>query len=45
MARYTPDSTGAPLALLGGRVRTWWAIGAWLFHIGIVTLIRRRSTN
>lgn len=30
---------GAPLALLGGRVRTWWAIGAWLFHVGIVTLM------
>jgi hypothetical protein len=30
---------GAPLALLGGRVRTVWAIGAWAFHVGIVVLM------
>lgn len=30
---------GAPLALLGGRVRTAWAIGAWGFHVGIVVLM------
>jgi vitamin K-dependent gamma-carboxylase-like protein len=30
---------GAPLALLGRRLRTVWAIGAWGFHIGIVVLM------
>jgi hypothetical protein len=30
---------GAPIALLGGRWRTWWVIGAWLFHVGIVVLM------
>lgn len=30
---------GAPLALLGARVRTAWAVGAWAFHVGIVVLM------
>lgn len=30
---------GAPLALLGGRVRTVWAVAAWGFHVGIVALM------
>jgi hypothetical protein len=30
---------GAPLALLGGRIRTAWAVGAWGFHVGIVVLM------
>lgn len=30
---------GAPLALLGGRIRTWWVVGAWGFHVGIVVLM------
>jgi hypothetical protein len=30
---------GAPLALLGRRVRTAWAVGAWGFHVGIVVLM------
>jgi uncharacterized membrane protein YphA (DoxX/SURF4 family) len=30
---------GAPLALLGGRWRTVWALSAWLFHVGIVALM------
>lgn len=30
---------GAPLALLGGRWRTAWALGAWMFHVGIVVLM------
>ena len=29
----------APLALFGGRVRTVWAVAAWGFHLGIVTLM------
>jgi hypothetical protein len=27
---------GAPLALLGGRIGRGWALGAWLFHVGVV---------
>lgn len=30
---------GAPLALLGGRIRTVWAVMAWGFHVGIVALM------
>lgn len=30
---------GAPLALLGGRIRTVWASAAWGFHVGIVALM------
>jgi hypothetical protein len=30
---------GAPLALLGGRLRTVWALSAWGFHVGIVALM------
>jgi hypothetical protein len=30
---------GAPMAFLGGRWRSSWAIGAWLFHVGIVALM------
>jgi hypothetical protein len=30
---------GAPLALLGGRLRTWWAATAWVVHVGIVVLM------
>ena len=30
---------GAPLALLGGRIRTTWALLAWAFHVGIVALM------
>lgn len=30
---------GAPLALLGGRIRTTWAIAAWGFHLGILVLM------
>jgi hypothetical protein len=30
---------GAPLALLGGRIRTLWAIAAWGFHVGILVLM------
>lgn len=30
---------GAPIALLGGRWRTVWVVGAWLFHVGIVILM------
>ena len=30
---------GAPIALLGGRVRTVWVIAAWSFHAGIVALM------
>lgn len=29
----------APLALLGGRLRTVWVVGAWGFHVGIVALM------
>jgi hypothetical protein len=29
----------APLALLGGRLRTVWATAAWGFHVGIVALM------
>jgi hypothetical protein len=30
---------GAPLALLGGRIRTAWAVAAWGFHVGILVLM------
>lgn len=30
---------GAPLALLGGRLRSMWAVSAWGFHVGIVALM------
>lgn len=30
---------GAPLALLGGRIRTLWAVAAWGFHVGILVLM------
>ena len=30
---------GAPVALLGGRVRTAWVAAAWLMHVGIAALM------
>lgn len=30
---------GAPVALLGGRVRTVWILSAWSFHVGVVALM------
>jgi hypothetical protein len=30
---------GSPVALLGGRWRTAWVIGAWLFHVGVLALM------
>jgi hypothetical protein len=30
---------GAPLALLGGRLRTAWAAAAWAFHVGVVAVM------
>jgi hypothetical protein len=30
---------GAPLALIGGRIRTVWVASAWGFHVGIVVLM------
>lgn len=30
---------GAPLALLGGRIRTLWTVAAWGFHVGILVLM------
>jgi hypothetical protein len=30
---------GAPLALLGGRVALAWVASAWLFHLGVLTLM------
>lgn len=30
---------GAPLALLGGRTRTAWVLGAWSFHVGVLALM------
>jgi hypothetical protein len=30
---------GAPLALLGGRLRTTWVVAAWLFHVGVLALM------
>lgn len=30
---------GAPLALLGGRLRTGWVLAAWGFHVGTVALM------
>lgn len=29
----------APVALLGGRVRSWWVIAAWLMHVGILAFM------
>lgn len=29
----------APLALLGGRIRTAWVAGAWVFHVGVLALM------
>jgi uncharacterized membrane protein YphA (DoxX/SURF4 family) len=30
---------GAPLALLGGRIRLVWVAAAWLFHVGVLLLM------
>ncbi len=30
---------GAPLALIGGRIAIAWAIGAWLFHLGVLLVM------
>ena len=30
---------GAPLALLGGRLRTAWVAGIWSFHLGVIVLM------
>lgn len=30
---------GAPLALLGGRIRTVWVLAAWSFHVGVLALM------
>lgn len=30
---------GAPLALLGGRLRTVWVVSAWLFHLGVLAFM------
>ena len=30
---------GAPLALLGGRIRTVWVLAAWLMHLGILVFM------
>jgi hypothetical protein len=30
---------GAPVAMLGGRWRTAWVLGAWSFHVGIAALM------
>jgi hypothetical protein len=30
---------GAPVALLGGRIAVTWAIGAWLFHLGVMLVM------
>jgi hypothetical protein len=29
----------APLALLGGRIRTAWVASAWVFHVGVLALM------
>ncbi|MGY6501748.1 MAG: HTTM domain-containing protein [Acidimicrobiales bacterium] len=29
----------APIALLGGRLRVGWAVGAWVFHIGVLAVM------
>jgi hypothetical protein len=29
----------AAAALVGGRIRTWWVLASWLFHVGIVVLM------
>lgn len=30
---------GAPLAVLGGRLRTVWLVAAWAFHVGVFVLM------
>ena len=30
---------GAPLALIGGRLRTGWVLGVWGFHLGVMALM------
>jgi hypothetical protein len=30
---------GAPIAALGGRVRTGWVLGVWGFHVGVMVLM------
>jgi hypothetical protein len=30
---------GAALALIGGRLRTWWVAASWSFHVGVVVLM------
>lgn len=30
---------GAPLALLGGKVRTTWVVATWLLHVGVAALM------
>jgi hypothetical protein len=30
---------GAPLALLGGRIRSVWVVAAWSFHLGVLVLM------
>jgi len=30
---------GAPVALLGGRIRTVWVVAAWAFHLGILAMM------
>ena len=30
---------GAPLALLGGRIRMVWIVAAWFFHLGVLLLM------
>jgi hypothetical protein len=30
---------GAPLALLGGRIRRLWVAAAWVFHVGVLALM------
>lgn len=30
---------GAPIVLLGGRLRTGWVVAAWLFHLGVLVFM------
>jgi hypothetical protein len=30
---------GAPVALLGGRIRTAWVVAAWLMHLGVLVVM------
>jgi hypothetical protein len=30
---------GAPIALVGGRIGRAWALGAWLFHVGVLLVM------